>query len=252
MTSEPNRLRAFYRRVYGFNTYNRAAQVAAWAAGVPRGSVVLDVGAGSAQYRKLFDHCDYRTHDFGQEPDTLALGHYARLDYKSDITNIPMADAVVDIVLCTEVLEHVPDPALAIREMTRLLKPGGRLLLTAPLGSFLHQEPYHYYGGYTPHWYRKYLHEAGLTVDAIERNEGFFSWFGQEAIRFRELISWHSTARLSLSERIALFALWLVTFPMALALPLLGYWLDGKRLETIATVGYHVSATKNPVAVSHD
>lgn len=43
----------------------------------------------------------------------------------------------------------VPYPVAAIQEMARILKPGGRLLVTAPLASYLHQEPFHYYDGYT-------------------------------------------------------------------------------------------------------
>jgi SAM-dependent methyltransferase len=245
-----DRLRDFYGRVYGFNTHNRAEWVAACAARVSPGAVVLDIGAGAAQYRALFAHCDYRTQDFAQEPQTLALGAYARLDYTSDIVSIPLPDRAVDVILCTEVLEHVPNPVAAIREMARLLKPGGRLLLTAPLGSFLHQEPYHFYGGYTPHWYDKFLREAGFTVEAVERNQGFFSLFGQEAVRFRQLLSMRSTRGLGALDRLLLALLWLLTLPMALTLPLLGHWLDRKKLESIATVGYHVIATKRTAAES--
>ncbi len=47
---------------------------------------------------------------------------------------LPFADACVDVVLCLEVLEHIPAPMrpAAVREMARVLRPGGRLLLTVP------------------------------------------------------------------------------------------------------------------------
>src|SRR5690348_7241307 len=146
------RLRKWYRRIYDFNYYNRDQWVVSWAARIPKGSRVLDVGAGTGKYRSLFLNCDYRTQDFGQEHDTV--GKYTSLDYVSDIAAIPVPDGSFDVVLCTEVLEHVAEPIRAVKELARILKPGGTLLLTAPLGSFLHQEPFHYYGGYTPHWYR--------------------------------------------------------------------------------------------------
>src|SRR5579862_7956393 len=84
-----DRVRAWRQRVYNFNYFNRDQWVAAWAARTPAGAVVLDVGAGPGKYRGLFAHCDYRAHDFGQEPGTR--GRYTRLDYESDITAIPIA-----------------------------------------------------------------------------------------------------------------------------------------------------------------
>src|SRR5674476_1266665 len=55
-----------------------------------------------------------------------------RIDLVSDITAIPAPDASFDAILCSEVLEHVPEPTHALDEFTRLLKPGGVLILTAP------------------------------------------------------------------------------------------------------------------------
>ena len=49
-----------------------------------------------------------------------------------DIQHIPHADASFDTVFSCETIEHVPDPALAVRELARVLKPGGRLFLTTP------------------------------------------------------------------------------------------------------------------------
>jgi SAM-dependent methyltransferase len=231
-----------YGRVYGFNQYQRDCWVADHARRVPRGSRVLDVGSGAAPYRHLFAHCDYATHDFGQEPGTI--GKYARLDYESDITAIPVPDSFFDVVLCTEVLEHVPQPIAAVGEIARILRPGGQLLLTAPLGSFLHQEPFHYYGGYTPYWYRKFLPEAALDVEAIERNQGFFSFFAQEGQRFHALID-PRRAQVAPVTRVSLAALWIVMLPLLrCVLPPLGAMLDRLELEHAATVGYHVVAVK--------
>jgi ubiquinone/menaquinone biosynthesis C-methylase UbiE len=179
------------RRIYAFNQYERDRWVAAQAAKVAPSSRVLDVGAGSCPYRNLFAHCEYKTHDFAQlQPDQL-LGRqgYGAIDYISDILSIPVPDASFDVILCTEVLEHVPEPIRAVQEFARILKPGGKLLLTAPLGSGLHQEPYHFYGGYTPHWYHKFLKEAGFESITIEPNGGFFKHYGQESLRFVTLLA---------------------------------------------------------------
>ena len=50
----------------------------------------------------------------------------------SDCDPIPLEDAIADLVICTEVLEHVPDPAAFLRELIRVTRPGGRLLVTVP------------------------------------------------------------------------------------------------------------------------
>jgi SAM-dependent methyltransferase len=173
------------RRIYSFNQTERDLWVAEQAAAVPAGSRVLDVGAGSCRYRDLFHHCEYQTQDFARLPPAeLGIGlAYGRIDYVSDILAIPVLDGSFDVVLCTEVLEHVPEPILAVREFARILRPGGRLLLTTPLGSGLHQEPYHFYGGYTPYWFDKHLREAGFSQLTIQANGGFFKHYGQESQR---------------------------------------------------------------------
>ncbi len=99
----------------------------------------------------------------------LRHGGYAAIDYVCDITQIPVEPATFDVVLCTEVLEHHPEPINVVAELARVLKPGGVLLLTAPLGSGIHQEPYHFYGGYTPFWYRRFLRRAASSRSRSRR-----------------------------------------------------------------------------------
>jgi ubiquinone/menaquinone biosynthesis C-methylase UbiE len=137
---------------------------------LPAGTRVLDVGAGTAPYRQNFAHCEYVTQDLAQTPGL----HYGKIDIISDCGAIPVADESFDAVLCTEVLEHVPDPIGTLREIARILRPGGKLILTAPLGSGLHQLPYHYYGGFTRSFYERYLPEFGLSIVSIEANGGLF------------------------------------------------------------------------------
>ena len=51
-------------------------------------------------------------------------------DLHGSIDAIPVEDASFDVVLCLQVLEHVPDPAAAVRELRRVVRPGGRVLLS--------------------------------------------------------------------------------------------------------------------------
>ena len=231
--------------LFAFNLANRDRWVAEQAASLPAGARVLDMGAGSCPYRPLFAHCRYETQDFaGLDDDQLRNGGYGRIDYRCDIANVPVADAEFDAILCTEVLEHVREPIAVVKEMARILKPGGRLMLTAPLGSGIHQEPYHFYGGYTPYWYQDFLGSVGFTQIRITANAGSFRFFAQEAIRFVQ-----TTRPFKLGMPVPVQLLWLPLW--ALLLPLLGLvipvacrYLDRYDLEQRFTVGYHVTAIK--------
>jgi len=234
-------MKTLLRRAFSFNLPHRDEWVAAQAARVPAGARVLDVGAGSCPYRPLFAHCEYRAHDFQQlQPgDLRGRKGYGHLDYVGDLCAIPVADASFDVILCTEVLEHVPEPIRAVKEFARIVKPGGKVLLTAPLGSGLHQEPYHFYGGYTPHWYRRFLHEAGFEDIQIEPNGDFFSFYGQESVRCAMLLApWKGGARLFW------LPVWCLGLPWCLCAPLLAPIWDRMDREKTFTVGYHVSARR--------
>lgn len=241
-----DRFRNWRHRVYGFNVYNRRRWVARYASRLPVGARVLDVGAGVGQYRSLFSHCEYKTQDFGQEPRTV--GQYTPLDFVCDILDIPTPDGSFDVILCAEVLEHVPEPIKAVHELARILRPGGAMLLTAPLGSLLHQEPYHFYGGYTEYWYRRFLAEAGCDVVEIAPNQGFFSLYSDLTQWYSGLLHPRQTRTQPAGRRAALFFLWLVSLLMVRTAGPLGSWLDGMGLGSVGTIGYHVLAVKRGAA----
>jgi len=231
--------------LFAFNLVNRDRWVAEQAANLPAGARVLDMGAGSCPYHSLFAHCRYETQDSIElNANQLRHGGYGRIDYRCDIANVPVADGEFDAILCTEVLEHVREPIKVVKEMARILKPGGRLMLTAPLGSGIHQEPYHYYGGYTPYWYQDFLREAGFSQIRVEANAGSFRFFGQESIRFVQ-----TTRPFKLGMPLPLELLWsplwaLLAPLLALAIPLACSYLDRFDREQRFTVGYHVTAIK--------
>ncbi len=242
-----NGLRAWLAQseLFAYNSVRRDRWVAQQASLVPSGTRVLDVGAGSCPYRALFAHCDYRTQDLAPlRGDQLRHGSYGALDFVSDVTNIPVPDGSFGMVLCTEVLEHHPEPIRVVNELARILQSGGTLVLTAPLGSGIHQEPYHYYGGYTPWWYERFLKAAGFEEIQIEANEGSLRFFAQESLRFIQTTS-PLSASLPVRVRLLCLPMWIVLFPiLGLIVPVLCKWLDKFDCERRFTVGYHVTACR--------
>ncbi len=235
--------------IFNFNQVERDRWVRRQATGLPAQSAVLDVGAGNGPYRQFLSHCSYKTQDFSALTPEQLRDHkgYGPIDYVCDATAIPVPDNHFDVVLCTEVLEHVSEPIKVIQEIARVLKPGGKLLLTAPLCSGIHQEPYHFYGGYTPYWYQKFLPQAGFAELSVEPNGGFFKHYGQESVRLaRMLTPWRVPAPWLV--RLFLLPLWLVSLPwFVLCAPLACHLLDRLDIEKKFTIGYHVIAIKRPV-----
>ena len=146
------------------------------AAEVGPGQVVLDAGAGRAQYRKLFSHAQYETADFM----AVAGKKYRRPDYVCDLVAIPVPDARFDHVVCTQVLEHLPEPQRVVAELARVLKPGGTLWLSAPLFYAEHERPYDFFR-YTRYGLERLLADAGFEVREIAWLEGYFGTLSYQA-----------------------------------------------------------------------
>lgn len=161
---------------------------------LPAGLRILDAGAGEQQYKKYCTHLNYVSQDFAQYDGVgdnvgLQMGKWdnSNLDIVGDITNIPEPDASFDVILCTEVFEHLPNPVLAIQEFSRLLKSGGQLLITAPFCSLTHFAPYHYSTGFNRYFYEKHFSDNGLKALSIEANGNYFEYVAQEVRRIEDV-----------------------------------------------------------------
>jgi len=175
---------------------------------IPAGLTILDAGAGESQFKKFCDHLKYISQDFGEYHGGGEIGlqmekwDNSQLDIVSDITAIPLPDNSVDAVLCTEVLEHVPDPLAAIKEFSRLVKPGGYLIITAPFASLTHFAPYHFASGLSRFYYEKHLQENGFTIQELTLNGNFFEYIAQENRRIKQIAEKYAGKKLNVFHKI--------------------------------------------------
>jgi len=115
---------------------------------------LLDVGCGVKPYLPIF--APKVSTYIGVDIDE----HRRAIDCRGAATALPFLSNQFDTVLFTEVLEHVPDPVLAIKEIYRVLRPGGKLILSAPQVYWLHEEPLDFYR-FTKYGLLELLRRAG-------------------------------------------------------------------------------------------
>ena len=96
---------------------------------------LLDVGCGVKPYEPWF--APYVTEHVG-----LDIPENESADLHGTIEAIPAEDASFDLVICTQVLEHCDDPAQGVRELRRVVKSGGRVLLSTHGVQVYHPAPH--------------------------------------------------------------------------------------------------------------
>ena len=147
------------------------------------GQRVLDVGAGQGQYRAYFNQHHYESCD---RSDSVFDG--ARTDFVADLMQgIPRPDASYDAALLCQVLEHVPSPVTAVRNVARILRPGGLLFVSVPQAAGDHFEPEHYFN-FTQWGLTWVLEQAALEVVDHHRLDGMGNHVGNRLAKFGEIL----------------------------------------------------------------
>lgn len=177
---------------------------------LPKNQKILDAGAGEGQYKKFCAHLKYYSQDIAiydglGDNSGIQKGkrNYNSLDIISDIVNIPVEDESFDSIMCIEVLEHIVDPNKALSELTRILKKGGKLILTAPFASLTHYAPYHYSTGFNKYYYEFHLSKLGYKVLEITPNGNYFQYLAQEVRYSKVAAEQYSSFKSSFLDRAA-------------------------------------------------
>jgi SAM-dependent methyltransferase len=133
---------------------------------LPRFSgTLLDVGCGLMPYKTLVLQSPSQAQKYigldlvdngRQKPDLIWDGQ-----------TIPLDECSIDCAMLTEVLEHCPEPEKVIKEILRVLKPGGLLFLTVPFFWTLHEVPHDEYR-YTPFALERHLKNSGFAQIKLE------------------------------------------------------------------------------------
>ena len=133
---------------------------------------LLDVGCGTQQYRRFVGCQQY----FGIEWSAAK-----RPPVMADVTQIPFRDRAFDSALCTEVLEHLPEPGRCLDEINRVVKPGGTVFFTVPMTMYTHSEPHDFYR-YTEYGLRYLLEKHGFEITELRRLGGVVSVMASHGI----------------------------------------------------------------------
>jgi SAM-dependent methyltransferase len=189
------------------------------------GERVLTIGAAGDVHRLLAQHAEQQTFSV----TSCDIDQKYQPDILGDICTFDFGEQTFDVIVLSEVLEHVHSPHLAIRNIHSLLRPDGRLILTVPFIFPIHERPHDYFR-YTRYGLEFLLSEF-KNVNIRERN----SWAEAiNALALRLVVDKNRASRL-VAPLFVLGAF--VKLPFVLLL--------GKLVQTdLMTTGYVVTASK--------
>lgn len=192
--------------------------------------LVIDVGAGNEPYRKLIDCDRYISTDINSD---------SKVDIITDICRLPLEDGAADTFICTEVLEHVPNSNMALREVRRVLAKDGYMILTSPLLWGVHDRVDYY--RWTEAGLHKLLEKNGFAALQIKKQGGIFS---VAAELFRQIPAQSGGPYSITSSNLPKYGLLLLGYLLLIPFTRMVSLLDVFDKKRDFTLGYSVLAHK--------
>lgn len=143
---------------------------------------LLDVGCGDKRYKNIF--LPYLERYVGIDiPSKIkretGLLRKSNIDIYATGLKLPFKSQSFDTIVSFQVLEHIPEPNEFIKEISRVIKENGYLIITAPQSYQLHEEPYDYYR-YTKYGLKYLVEKNGFETISIEPLGGIFARIGMK------------------------------------------------------------------------
>ncbi len=182
----------------------------------------------------MFSHTIYESTDFVDRNQIHS--------FVSNLHEIPKPSNYYDVIICTQVLEHVEYPQRVIEEFNRVLKPGGKLFLTAPQGWGIHGAPYHFFH-FTNYGLKLLFENAKFNIVSINPRGGIFWYLGK---RIRVLPSYiFKQNRKNLFLALLISPFYLISIPICeFIIPFLFFYLDKLDIKKDFTLGYECICQK--------
>jgi len=134
-----------------------------------KNDLILDVGGEKKNKKGQFDTSEYAGKVF-----YLNIDPQTHPDFLGDAAKMPVKKNYFDVVICSQLLEHVLSPTQVLKEILRVLKPGGMLLMSVPFLYRIHPDPVDY-ARYTDFYWKTNLIKLGFKKIKIENHGYFFS-----------------------------------------------------------------------------
>lgn len=167
---------------------------------------LLDFGCGSKPYKSLLNVDEYIGVDFVNE------GHphdNEQIDFYYDGKTLPFPDNSFDSILTSEVFEHVFNLPEILAELSRVLKPGGKILITCPFVWKEHELP-HDYARYTLFALRDMLQKNNFTIQATNKSGNFIQVISQLVVLYFHDIGYSKVRELPLLKQLFEFIFFFV------------------------------------------
>lgn len=190
---------------------------------------LLDLGCGKAPlyecYKAYVDHivCVDWTH---------SLHQLAYVDVACNLGRpLPFQDEQFDTIILSDVLEHIPEPQNLWDEIKRIMRPGGKLLISVPFYYWLHESPHDYYR-YTEYALRRFARQSGFEILVLEQYGGALTIISD--ILAKNIIKCHWRIGPLMAEYVQRLASWYVSrrrpsYEKLTPFPL-GYFLVANKL----------------------
>lgn len=213
-------IQAFYERKYteGAELPRTSKQYAIDCVPASGRLSILDVGCGSGLNSKALAAMGH--HVCGVDLSEAAIEQYRSCGFEGrtgDIeSGLDYPDSTFDVVFCSEVIEHMTSPEILVSEMNRVLKPGGRLVLSTPNSAF---------------WLYRVFGVLGYTVGELQHPK-HFQFFSRRSLL--KLLEGAGLKRQEVAGRNMYMVLPGAVGPLEAILPMLGF----RREPRFRTGGY--------------